>query len=88
MSGIVRRNIDRAIGLLISGSNNVFVNGAAAVRKGDRVAAHGFFPNNHNRPVMVGASSSVFVNGIPVCRAGDVASCGHRATGSSNVNAG
>jgi uncharacterized Zn-binding protein involved in type VI secretion len=34
---------------------------------------------------MVGASNNVFANGIGVCRAGDAASCGHPASGSSDV---
>jgi uncharacterized Zn-binding protein involved in type VI secretion len=86
MPGITRKATDKAGGVLITGSANVFVNGADAVRIGDKVARHGSSP--HDSPDMVTGSDSVFVNGTPVCRAGDKASCGHIATGSDNVIAG
>ena len=86
MPGVTRKSSDSAGGSLSGGSGNVFVNGAAAVRKGDSVSGHGDSP--HNSPSMVGCSGSVFVNGIGVCRAGDSASCGHAASGSGNVFAG
>jgi uncharacterized Zn-binding protein involved in type VI secretion len=37
---------------------------------------------------MASGSGSVIVNGIGVCRAGDSATCGHTASGSSDVIAG
>lgn len=86
MPGVTRKGIDKAGGVLITGSADVFVNGASAVRIGDKVASHGKSP--HDSPVMVTGSGSVFVNGIPVCRAGDKASCGHTSSGSDNVFAG
>ena len=86
MPGVTRKSTDSAGGKLAAGSGDVFVNGAAAVRKGDAVTGHGDSP--HNSPKMAGSSSSVYVNGILVCRAGDAASCGHTASGSDNVNAG
>ena len=87
MPGVARDSgKDIAGGLLIQGSPNVFVNSKPAVRKGDAVAGHGKPP--HASPIMVGSSGTVFVNGKGVCRAGDPASCGHVASGSSNVFAG
>lgn len=89
MPGVSRKNVDSAGGIIFEGSDNVFVNGAGAVRIGDGVTPHppGNSPHVAN-PVMVEGSSTVFVNGIGVCRAGDAASCGHTASGSGNVNAG
>jgi uncharacterized Zn-binding protein involved in type VI secretion len=81
--GITRKGIDAAGGILISGSGDVFANNAEVVRIGDVVAPHGLPP--HVVPPMVTGSSNVFTNNIPTCREGDVASCGHQATGSSNV---
>jgi uncharacterized Zn-binding protein involved in type VI secretion len=82
-AGATRKGLDTAGGVLIQGSPNVFVNGAASVRIGDAVAGHGNSP--HSSPRMVTGSSSVFINKISACRRGDRASCGHRATGSFNV---
>lgn len=82
-AGATRKGLDTAGGVLIQGSPNVYVNNASSVRVGDRVASHGDSP--HSSPRMVTGSSSVFINGISACRRGDRASCGHRATGSSNV---
>jgi uncharacterized Zn-binding protein involved in type VI secretion len=87
MNGIVRNNIDSAGGLLIgTGNGSVYVNGKTATVLNDAVTNHGSAP--HASPTMTQASSSVFFSGKAVCRAGDQASCGHTATGSSNVNAG
>lgn len=86
MPGVTRKTTDTAGGALTGGSTNVFINGKGAARKDDTVAGHGIGP--HASPVMIGCSSKVFVNGKGVCRAGDAASCGHTASGSSNVFAG
>jgi len=86
MPGISRKDVDSAGGTLVGGSSDVFVNGSGAVRIGDAVAGHGLPP--HASPTMAEGSSTVFVNGIGVCRAGDAATCGHTASGSSNVFAG
>jgi uncharacterized Zn-binding protein involved in type VI secretion len=83
MTGVTRQGVDVAGGVLASGSKNVYVNGAPAVRLNDSVAGHGRSP--HTAPVMIGSSGNVFVNGIGVVRAGDPASCGHSASGSGNV---
>jgi uncharacterized Zn-binding protein involved in type VI secretion len=83
MPGAVRQKIDNAGGALLQGSPNVFVNGFPLVRKGDRVSPHG--KGKHSNPVMEQGSSTVFCNGKKVCRKGDLATCGHKASGSSNV---
>lgn len=81
--GVTRKGIDAAGGILITGSDNVFVNNAQVVRIGDIVAPHGLPP--HIVPPMVTGSNNVFTNNIPTCGVGDVAACGHPATGSSDV---
>jgi uncharacterized Zn-binding protein involved in type VI secretion len=84
MRGIVRNTgQDVAGGALIQGSPNVFANNRPVVRVGDAVAGHG--PGAHAGPVMVGSSSNVYTNNILTCREGDPASCGHPASGSSDV---
>lgn len=83
MKGVTRKQIDSAGGKLLEGSSNVFVNGKSLVRRGDRVQSHG--RANHSAAKMVEGSSTVFCNGKPVCRRGHKATCGHPATGSSNV---
>ena len=94
MPAIVRKGLDKHIGhasptpnpfhktSYSTGSSNVFVNGAAAVRKGDVTAC--------GDPA-TGASPNVYVNGIQVHRKGD-GTGGHgswvgnaAATGSGNV---
>ncbi len=82
--GAVRKGVDRAGGILITGSNNVFVNKAGSVRLGDIVESHGPIPHSPP-PSMVEASPNVYVNKIPICREEDIAACGHPATGSPNV---
>lgn len=84
MPGIARdAGRDAAGGALIQGSPTVFANDKPVSRIGDAVAGHG--PGPHAGPVMAQGSPTVFTNNIPTCRAGDVATCGHPATGSSNV---
>lgn len=84
MPGVVRdAGQDRAGGPIIKGSPNVFVNNKPVVRKGDNVAGHG--RGTHSSAVMAVGSGNVYTNNIPTCRAGDIATCGHPATGSSNV---
>lgn len=79
MPNILRKDIDYAGGLIVTGSPNVFVNGASVVRISDTVAPHG----DHSTAVMVTGSSKVFVNGLGICRVGDQASCGDYGTGGS-----
>ncbi len=87
MAGISRLFTDTAGGVILGqGNSTVYVNGLPASVLGDAVAGHG--QNAHSGPTMVVASGSVFCSGLGVCRQGDSASCGHSATGSSNVFAG
>lgn len=83
MPGATRKAIDSAGGKLLVGSNNVFTNNQGQVRIGDKVEGHG--KGAHSAPSMAKGSSSVFVNGKAAVRAGDIATCGHPASGSSNV---
>lgn len=85
MSGFCRCGIDTAGGTIIGvvQDGTVFVNNAVASVNNDLVAPHGVAL--HASPVMIAGSKNVFINGIAVCNAGDLATCGHSATGSSNV---
>ena len=83
MPGATRQGTDSAGGTLIQGSSDVTVNGQPSVRLGDAVQGHGKSP--HSSPTMAEGSSSVLVNGIPMCHQGHTATCGHPATGSSDV---
>lgn len=87
MPGISRVGIDSAGGVIVGVlAPTVFINGANVVCLGAAVTGHGIPP--HDAPVMVTCSAKVFANGIGVCRQGDLASCGHAATGSTDVFAG
>ena len=86
MPGVARKTADSAGGAISGGSPNVFINSYAAARVGDSVTPHGLPP--HDSPTMAAGSSTVFVNGIKLCRDGDAATCGHTASGSSDVFAG
>ena len=87
MPGVSRVGVDSAGGTIIGNLvPSVTVNGAPIAVMGAAVAGHGLPP--HASPVMVGHSGTVTAGGIPICRAGDAASCGHPASGSSNVSAG
>lgn len=84
MPGIARdAGTDVAGGAIVKGSPNVFANNKPVARVGDAVAGHG--RGSHRSPVMSSGSGNVLTNNIPTCRAGDTASCGHPASGSSNV---
>lgn len=83
MSGATRVTQDFAGGKLLTGSENVFVNGMGSVRVGDLVAPHG--KGKHSNSRMASGSSTVFINGISACRQGDVSTCAHKATGADNV---
>lgn len=82
----VSRHGDLAGGPIKDGSSDVFVNGKSATVSGTPIKPHGKAPHNNSK-LLVG-SSTVFVNGKALIRAGDKATCGHSATGSSNVLAG
>ena len=85
MPGICRIGIDTAGGVIVGviQDGTVFANGALVSVNGDLVAPHGIPP--HASPTMIAGSDNVFINGIAVCNAGDLATCGHLASGSSNV---
>ncbi|MFC4213990.1 PAAR domain-containing protein [Pseudophaeobacter arcticus] len=87
MPGVSRISQDAAGGTLIGVlAPTVVVNGSPVAVLDCAVEGHGLVP--HAAPVMAEASGTVFAGGIPLCRTGDAASCGHLATGSTNVFAG
>lgn len=73
------------------GSGNVFCNGIAVSRQGDKNTVHLKPPapcTPHSVPITTG-STTVFVNGVGCGRVGDaVSSCTSVAVGSNNVFAG
>lgn len=85
MPGICRVGVDVAGGIILGvlQDGTVFANGSLVSVDGDLVQGHG--PGVHAGPVMIAGSNNVFINGIAVCNAGDLATCGHPASGSSNV---
>ncbi|TVS85430.1 hypothetical protein COM43_004370 [Wolbachia pipientis] len=61
----------------VSGSEDVFVNGRTACRKGDILTMG---------ETLTQGSNNVFVNGMGVTRTGDLVSCGFKViSGSKNV---
>ncbi|MNZ49003.1 hypothetical protein D3C78_667600 [compost metagenome] len=66
------------------GAPNWTWNGKPISLLGDGVAGHGQPP--HNAPTIVAASPWMTINGIAVTRVGSAASCGHGATGSSDMD--
>ena len=86
MPGICRDGTDAAGGALIKSQTTVFANGDEVIVHDDNVTPHGDSP--HDAPTMIAGSDSVFIGGIAVCNAGDLATCGHAASGSSNVTVG
>lgn len=83
MPGASRQGADIAGGVIVEGSADVYCNGRPLVRINDRVQSHG--KAKHSATFMIQGSSSVYCNGRPVCFQSCVASCGHAATGSSDV---
>ena len=85
MPGVCRVGVDVTGGTIIGVVQNgtVFANGSLVSVNNDPVQGHGVGP--HAGPVMIAGSKNVFVNGILVCNEGDFATCGHAASGSSNV---
>jgi uncharacterized Zn-binding protein involved in type VI secretion len=87
MPGICRDTTDTAGAALIKTQTKVFANGDEVIVHGDTVTAH--LAGLHAvPPTMIAGSKNVFIGGIAVCNAGDLATCGHSASGSSNVNVG
>ena len=71
----------------VTGSSDVFIEGGAAIRKGDKFPPHtsSFVPNSR----LTQGSSSVYVNGKALSRKGDKLNCGDSlAEGADNVSAG
>lgn len=84
MSGASRVGVDAAGGTIVGNlAPTVFVNGAPIAVNGAAVKYHDLAP--HDSPVMVAGSNRVYAHGILVVHAGDAATCGHAASGSSNV---
>lgn len=63
------------IHVCVSGSEDVFVNGRPACRKGDILTIG---------ETVTQGSNSVFVNGIGIARVGDTVSCGFKVIGGSS----
>lgn len=71
---------------LVTGSDNVLVNGQPAGRVGDAYASHGCHAHAPHIGVISQGSASVFINGRQAGRIGDPVSCGGSvAQGSPNV---
>lgn len=74
-------------GNIITGSENVLINGVSSARIGDQISPHG--DGEHQSAIIVTGSNTVFINGIPASKVGDSASCGDIiSSGSLNVNIG
>jgi len=86
MPGICRDTTDSSGGALIKSQTTVIANGEEVIVHGDSVTSHGVSP--HDAPTMIAGSDNVFIGGIAVCNAGDAATCGHTASGASNVTVG
>lgn len=85
MSGICRVGTDSAGGVItgVNQDGTVYANGSLVSVDADPVTPHG--SGVHAGPVMIANSKQVFINGIPVCKEGNTATCGHPASGSSDV---
>ena len=86
MPGICRDGVDAAGGALIKTQSTVKANGSYVIVDNDPVTGHG--PAIHAGPTMIAGSDNVKIGGILVCNAGDLATCGHPASGSPDVNVG
>ena len=84
MPGICRDTTDSAGAALIKSQTTVFANSEEVIVHGDTVTAH--LTGLHAAPpTMIAGSKDVFIGGIAVCNAGDLATCGHAASGSSDI---
>jgi len=84
MPGISRDN-DSAGGDLIPSQSSVYANNEEVIVNGDGVAPHAPLIPPHISASMVAGSNKVFVENKAVVNAGDSATCGHAASGSSDV---
>ena len=85
MPGICRDGTDSAGGALIKSQTTVFANGEEVIVHGDTVTAHAPGGIHAAPPTMIAGTKDVFIGGIAVCNAGDLATCGHAASGSSDI---
>ena len=101
MANAIRSGIDQVSGggIVINGSNNVFVNGVSTSFLGSQVTPHlccgepaatppagGPGCEIHCSANIITGSNRVFVNNIPVIKIGDSATCGDvLISGSPNV---
>lgn len=90
---VIRKGVDNSNGHgfppvpCIQGSSNVFVNGTAITRQGDKYTVHCLSSSCHQGAAT--GSSTVFANGKGVNTNGKPITCGDTAgNGSSNVFAG
>lgn len=82
--GITRANQDSAGGaLIVGGQDFVNVEGDLWIVKGDSVGSHGLPP--HDSATMAAGVGWLKVGGIEAVIEGKAATCGHLATGSSNM---
>ena len=83
MAGVSRDN-DTAGGDLIPSQGTVFANGELVIVDNDAVAGHG--SGKHSAPTIpAGNQSKIYAEGKLIVISGDDATCGHLATGSSDV---
>ena len=84
MSKVCRVNIDIAGGVILGGGNTtVFSNSQPISVDNDEVQSHGTGIHTNSR--MIASRSNVYINGKRVCKEGNLATCGHIASGSSNM---
>lgn len=84
MPGICRDN-DTAVGDLVPSVTSVYANNNLVIVNGNSVVPHAPLIEPHLTATMTAGSNKVYAEGIAVCNAGDLATCGHAATGSSDV---
>ena len=77
------KNDDTAGGDIIATATKTYINGELAVLNGDSVASHGIAP--HASPTMIAGTNNIYIEGKEAVNAGDLATCGHAASGSSDV---
>lgn len=87
MPGAARTNQDTAGGgIIITGSDDVIVNGMPAARFNDTVSPHPALLHGPMSWDIVEGSGTVIVNGMQMARLTDLSSCGHNIeTGSDDV---
>ena len=84
MPGITRDNDTAGADIVATAANKqVFANGELISVHNDSVQPHDY--GIHNSATMIAGSNQVFIGGILVVKEGDMATCGHVATGSTNV---